>query len=153
MTKHRMAAWVPIVAGTAGGLAVLAVLVLVLVFLLPRLHKKRKGAACSARDASTGPTEPAEICSRKDGARIVVLKSSTCGHCKNLLPVIDKLRAEGVAIEIVDAPSTFTYDWHIKNKVKGYPTICELQGKRVVHFFTGRRTPDAIRRYVQDRRR
>jgi hypothetical protein len=138
--------WIPITAAVCGGVAVIVVAVLLLVFLLPkngRAAGKGKGKAQDgAKDGDAQCNEP---------RRVVMLKSDKCSHCRALLPVVRQLQSQGVTIDIVDGPSTFDYDWYVANGIQGFPTICELQGKKVLDIFTGRRTADAIAKYCQDR--
>ena len=85
--------------------------------------------------------------------RVVVLKSESCGHCKQLAPVIVSLQQQGLQIESVDAVAKYAHvpGWFGQNGVKGLPTICEMHGDRVVDIFKGRRTAENIAAYVRQR--
>lgn len=137
------ASWVSIVCGTFGGLAVVAMFVLLFIFLLPRLPKRDR------KEWTKPENSGEEECSLPK--RVVMLKSDRCGHCKALLPVIEKLKEKGVPIQIVDGPSTYKYAWYVKNNITGFPTICEIRGDKVTDVFTGRRTAASIEAYVADR--
>ncbi|CAD8137684.1 unnamed protein product [Paramecium pentaurelia] len=77
-----------------------------------------------------------------------MLYAPWCGHCKNLIPVLDKL-ADQVDYKFIAIDCVTNPDTKKRFGVKGYPTLLYIKDNKT-YKFQGQRTPELIIKFIEE---
>ena len=68
-----------------------------------------------------------------------------CSHCKQLVPVFERLQKRGFQVELVDG-TTKGQGWLAANNITAYPTVCILNDQSVQKLYpsSGERSEQAL---------
>ena len=119
-----------------GWLLVLFVILLI-AMIYSILFGKQEGFASSASDISSGK-------------KLVMFYTTTCGHCKKMMPAWDKAAkdANSTAEKMVKVDSTTDTSIAEKYNISSYPTILLLESGKKVDVYDGGRTAADLTAYV-----
>jgi len=128
-----------------GGIAACIVVIIIVVLLLTQARRHQK-----PDDADVGAPDATSLSAGENtGRRLAVIKSDNCGHCRALMPLLEAMIAEGTSIDLVRGEDK-AMSWYRENNVRGYPTICIMDGDSVVEMHRGPRTKEAILEFREE---
>lgn len=85
-----------------------------------------------------------------DGKKLVLFSADWCGPCRILKPNLEKVSNEISDVTIIKADVSETGEHTTRFGVRNIPTCILLENNQELGRFTGVKTPDQIKNFIQE---